>query len=736
MKLLPRASAVLAIGLSVVNAGAQQKVAVVYDQAIPQVQFGAQEFENAFKAAHLEYWTSPDGAGPDAAVLAGAIVVTFSLDKSLGAQAYRIRQVGTSIDVKGGDARGLMYAALTLADELEAGKDLLTIGTFADKPYMAYRGIKFNIPLDARTPSYDDTGDSAQMNIATMWDFDFWKNYLDTMARDRYNLLTLWNLHPFPSMVKVPGYEDVALNDVAVYTGAVNAKTDMRWKNEPIQDPAHLRIVKRLTIDEKIAYWKKVFQYADDRGIDIHLYMWNVFVSGAEGKHGIVARQDSPETIDYLRKSVKQFLLTYPMVKGIGVTAGENTNNKLEGEYSTENFIWKTYGQGVMDARAVNPKIDCRFIFRQHESDMNLIQNSFKDYHGPFDTEFKYARARMFSSERPTWFDKVYRDEVVEHHIKVWMNVRNDDLFTYRWGNPGYANNFIKNMPRDEMAGYFWGPDGYIYARDFHSRDPRTPKYEIEKQWYLFMIWGMAGYDPDLPESYYVDKIAEHFPGADARAIYKTWNATADVISWVDKIHYEQNDASFFPEGSFDIREFHDLNNFARKDCMPDQGVTSIGEFTVKGKIAGELTPFEVADRLEATAKTLLAGSATISNGGNPELKQTLGDFKAMGYLAVYYAHKIRAATYVSLYRYKGNEKDKGLAVTEAEAEVTSWVDYAGASAAQYKPQLFARTQMLDRNAWTAEVKQDVTIAQNAKKGEPVGIAASNKLWEMDKKRL
>ena len=368
---------------------------------------------------------------------------------------------------------------------------------------------------------------------------------------------------------------------------------------------------------------------------------------------------------------------------------------------------------------------------------MNLIEDAFKGYDGPFDTEFKYARARMFSSERPTWFDKIYRDEVVAHKVTVWMNVRNDDIFTFRWGNPGYANNFIKNMPAaDVMAGYFWGPDGYIYRRDFHSKDPTVPKYEIDKQWYLFMIWGMAGYNPDLPESYYVEKIAERFPGADSNGIYKTWNATADAIAWVDKMYDNENDADFLPEGSFNIRDFADLNAFTRKDCMPDQGVSSIGEFTISGKIAGELTPFEVAAKLEETSRTLLSGSSTIGDHGNSELKQTLGDFKATGYMAEYYVHKIRAAAYVSLYRYAGDEKNKAQGVAAAEAEVKSWMDYANAASAQYKPQLFARTQMLDWDALTAQVKRDVTIARNAKKGDPVGVVGSNKLWEVDKKKL
>jgi hypothetical protein len=43
---------------------------------------------------------------------------------------------------------------------------------------------------------------------------------------------------------------------------------------------------------------------------------------------------------------------------------------------------------------------------------------------------------------------------------------------------------------------------------------------------------------------------------------------------------------------------------------------------------------------------------------------------------------------------------------------------------------------MLDWDALTAQVKRDVTIARNAEKGDPVGVVGSNKLWEVDKKKL
>src|SRR6202000_2581776 len=102
---------------------------------------------------------------------------------------------------------------------------------------------------------------------------------------------------------------DIALNDVYV--------------RDDVHDGTKLHLVKKISIDQKIAYWRKVFKYANDLGIDIQWYNWSVYVANAEGKDGITGKQDDEVTIDYTRKSVKQFLLTYPNVKAIGVTAGE-----------------------------------------------------------------------------------------------------------------------------------------------------------------------------------------------------------------------------------------------------------------------------------------------------------------------------------------------------------------------------------------------------------------------------
>ena len=76
------------------------------------------------------------------------------------------------------DAGGAMYGGLELAEQIRAHGIEGVVDT-ARNPYMPMRGTKFNIPLDLRNPSYSDMSDSAQENIATVWDFEFWRAYLD-----------------------------------------------------------------------------------------------------------------------------------------------------------------------------------------------------------------------------------------------------------------------------------------------------------------------------------------------------------------------------------------------------------------------------------------------------------------------------------------------------------------------------------------------------------------------------
>ena len=142
---------------------------------------------------------------------------------------------------------------------------------------MPKRGTKFNCPLDLRTPSYSCMSDAAQHNIKEMWSWDFWTDYIDHLARFRYNHISLWSLHPFPSMVKVPGYEDVALDDVLrstiefdeLYSGlGLNLVDDkMLSQTETLYS---------MTIDQKIDFWRRVMAYAKSRNVEFWIITWNI----------------------------------------------------------------------------------------------------------------------------------------------------------------------------------------------------------------------------------------------------------------------------------------------------------------------------------------------------------------------------------------------------------------------------------------------------------------------------
>ena len=462
--------------------------------------FAAQELEDALKEVERENLqvsliVTPDEASPE---------------------AFQIRSIEpTEIEITGTDATGAMYGGLEVADLLRLG---LPIEDRERAPFVKKRGIKFNIPLDARTPSYDDTGDSAQNNIETVWDFEFWKAYLDDLARYRYNVLSLWTTHPYPSIIKLKDYPEVALNDVYRIGVDIYPNNKNKWQDVDFDKPGTLKLVKKISIEEKIAHWQRVFQYAEDRGIEIYLFHWNVFTFGATGKHGITQDQTNPITVDYMRKSVRQALLTYPQIAGIGVTAGENADNVIKGVHSIENFIYNTYGRGIMDVLGQQPDRKIRFIFRRHVTDHHYVTDAFKNYTGgTLETSVKYAVAHIYSMRRPQeWERRIANDGWLDNY-KVWLNLRNDDIFMHRWGSPDFVREFIKEMPHDHSPGFYMGSDGYVWGREFIAKNPEMAgQLEIDKHWYRFRLWGQLSYNNKLDRDYWEAALKHRFPGVDA----------------------------------------------------------------------------------------------------------------------------------------------------------------------------------------------------------------------------
>lgn len=651
------------------------------------------------------------------------------LPGDLKSEGYSIRTSSragrTAYWVAGVDTGGVMYGGLELAEVIRVN-GLEGVKDVDQNPYIPMRGTKFNIPLDVRTPSYTDLCDAGQNNIAGMWSFEFWKEYIDNLARYRYNFISLWSLHPFPSLVKVPDYPDVALDDVKRSTVKWRENYDLSGRgfdNPEIVN--NVEILKKMTIDEKIEFWRKVMRYAKDRNIDFYVVTWNIFVNGTEGKYGITDDINNETTIDYFRKSVKQMFLTYPDLVGIGLTTGENMPNATFQQ--KEDWAFKTYAQGLLDAAEAQPGRKFTFIHRQHQTGAKDIARKF----GPliehknieFIFSFKYAKAHVYSSTTQTYHPGFVKDIQSEGNLRTIWTLRNDDVYHFRWGAPDFVREFIKNIPYDVSRGFYFGSDQYIWGREFMSTEPETPRQiEIVKHWYHWMIWGRLGYDPDLGNERFIDIIRQRFTNISGLDLFTAWQHASMVYPLTTGFHWGSLDFQWYieacksrPEPAQTESGFHDVNRFITLPPHPGTDNISIPDYVkavTEAKPFSGTTPIEVSEMIHNHADKALAILGRLEHGDDKELRLTLGDIRAMAYMGKYYAHKIRGATELALFRETGKKEHQKAAIEQLTSAAKFWQLYTSAALSQYKNPLWTnRVGYCDWQALSKEVLNDIKIA-------------------------
>lgn len=635
--------------------------------------------------------------------------------------SIRVKETGGQkvIYILAGDNTGAMYGGLDIAEAIR----LKTINFISDsdsKPYLERRGIKFNIPLDLRTPSYTDMSDAAQQNIPVMWDMDFWQQQFDEMARNRYNVISLWNLDPFPSLVKIPEFPKVALNDV--WRTKTKLDDNFSLSGSGYLTPAMLNnyeVVKKITIDEKIEFWRKVMAYAHNRGIEVYWFTWNIFTYGAQGKYGIDDRQNNDTTIAYVRSAVRQMVLTYPDLAGIGITAGENMDGD-KSKYTNEEWLRKTYGKGIEDALLKQPGRNFKLIHRFHQTNLSNILDAFKEYPGTMDLSYKYAIAHMYAVTDPPYI-KSYMDQF-SSKLKTWLTIRNDDIYSFRWGNPSFTRQFILSIPeREKIVGFFMGPDGYIWGRDFLGKDNISPRpLIIQKQWYSFMLWGRLSYDPNLRDDLFLKTIESRFKGIPSQILMDGWSSASMIFPWATRFSWGDVDFKWFPEASISrksFKGFYTVKDFMEVEPAPGSNISNVLRWAQNYKLNRSdslISPLAAADSLSRYAKMAMISLKSLPErkiGSSEELDLTLGDIEAFAEIGNYYAEKIRGACSLALYNFYGLKQDQEESIQHLTNAKMYWARYAAIYDSQYKPALFNRIGFVNIPELIEKTNQDIVIA-------------------------
>jgi hypothetical protein len=184
--------------------------------------------------------------------------------------------------------------------------------------------------------------------------------------------------------------------------------------------------------------------------------------------------------------------------------------------------------------------------------------------------------------------------------------------------------------------------------------------------WYSFLLYGRLAYDPTIPNSRFEAIVGERFPTVPASKLFEGWASVSKILPLLTRFYWGALDFQWYPEACWSLDGFESVENSIKPRWKPMSAgadgdrplLMSVKDFVDGKKPDGELTPEQVADQLQQFAERGLASIAGMDAGSDKELRQTLGDIKAMAALGNYYAEKIRGA--VALYRYQrgGNVAD------------------------------------------------------------------------------
>lgn len=659
-KRLVRLFVVSTVALTLPTKAHAETVGVFFDPDIAQIKFAAGDVKAALEkdkfTAELLPIASLNTSYKNKKVviaLASDAAVTAVLDAQgggkvagLGEQAYGLRTTEKpqkSFWALGGDVNGAMYGGFQIAENIKF-KQFTGNYNNEESPTILKRGIKLNLPLDKDSHTYEtakNVSDSARQAIPHVWDMAFWTSWFDEMARYRYNVVSVWNNHPFTSMIKMAEYPDVAIQNVTGYEG----------------------FSKVMSIDEKIDYWRKVMAYAHSRGFEYYLVNWNIWTDGATGKHGITDDREkaatSETTIAYMRKCMTTLLETYPDLDGFGVTQGENMSEEKD---ANSEFMGKTYGLGMADYAKRNPERKLRFIHRWHMADFSNMKENFAELmklpNITFDMSYKYSKAHMYATAAPGWMKDSEQKAVRENNLKSWQTVRNDSFYFHHWGDPDFVRAYIKGFPGqgDWFRGFLMGSDGFCPTKTFYSKNSVTQGLlEVKRRWYMSMLWGRLAYNPATSDEVFKNYMALRFPDISSEDLFTAWSKASRGLPKANElIHGTMKlDFQWWPEACQSHKGFVTADQFA--DAIPGAGskLCSIAQAAEKNCNGGK-SSYELADEIETDAMSALSVIKKISAQPNTDLGVTINNLKTMSYLTIYYAYKIRGATHL-----KADEKAK-----------------------------------------------------------------------------
>ncbi|MCH6233168.1 glycoside hydrolase family 20 zincin-like fold domain-containing protein [Cognataquiflexum rubidum] len=656
-------------------------------------------------------------------------LINLEIESSkIGPESYVIKKEDNKISVLGGDERGLIYGTLSLAESLRNGFSLPDITYKSEKPHFPLRAIKHNTAWYSYRPS-----SALDLHYETLRDVKYWEAFLDMMVENRFNSLSIWNLHPFVFMIQAKNFPEAS---------PFSPKEMEEWKT----------------------LHKSIFRMAKERAIETYIIPFNIFVSHEFAKAHNVAQKnvyphyyvpgDTSEIVKrYMRESVTQLLVEYPELTGFGLTLGEGMAGMTPQQ--REDWMFETYIEGMrLAGRPV--KLVHRIPFSSTTESLgatsvelekltrNAIEREAKlDFiDGPIWADLKYNWSHAHSTPKLVkvhggeMFDTFYNP--LPDGYKVTYTARNEDFFALRWGVPQFIRDHIGLNSQSYVGGYFVGSESYIPAKDYFTaiKGPVDWKFAFQRQWLFYKLWGRLLYNPQTPDDVFVATYKNKYGEAGQNLLEAMALASSTQLK-LGSLYDSRWDFTLYGEGMMAL--IGDSTKYISADRLINQPTLDPDYVSVKDYVAAtkagkdfapkKITPPVLIGLLEKDCLKALKLIENVDAKEDNSLMYELADIRIWANLGLHLAEKLKGSIALQSYREGLGEQYKTEAISAFTKGLEYWDQVISISRPIYKdmPLAHYNGSSHDRNDdnlfhWALirdEVANDIELAKSASVSTP-----------------
>ncbi|QMW04382.1 hypothetical protein [Spirosoma foliorum] len=694
------------------------QLVIAFDTASKPIQFGVSRLERALQKVGQALKKEPIRSNTQSTGILVSVQPAQG-EQFIREEGYRISYQNNSLLITAVNDAGAMYGVLDIAEQIQMGKSWKTLTPKAVNPHFTVRALKVNLPWS----SYR-SGPAMEVHREICRDLAYWQRLLDQMAENRFNVLSLWNVHPFSFMVKPTNFPEA---------NSFSASEMADWKH----------------------FWTTLFRMAKERGIEPYIVNWNIAVSPEFAKaYNVKERNDTSAVVKrYTREVVTQVINEYPDLAGIGITLADwmsnfsGTNSALPEmtPKDREDWLEETIITGIKAAKrpvklihrsvlSADPGEMRRVINDAQLPDTTLVEIKFNWSHG-HSTPTLALTHDSHSGKR----DDGYWNPLPSNYRVQWM-IRNEVFFILRWGQPDFIRRHIAQNTAPYVNGYFVGSEGYIPAKDYShvKSDHQTWDYAFEKQWLFYQLWGRLLYDPTTPDAVFEDSFANRYGLKSGKPMLEAYSAASQMPLRLASFYGSTWDYTLYSEGFLapfsaskgfqdNVSSFISINELIDHSTL-EPTYLSIKEYVnqtlaKKGIPKAKLSPLKLADLLDADSKTVLQRLEQVRSGASPTLTCELADLETWAYLSRYFADKLRAAVSLQTYRLTKDKTHQQKAITYLNQCVTHWRKVSEITGSHYhevpytegyisKETAYKDSQRFLWSNYLPQVEHDIALAQ------------------------